>query len=213
MANLTKEILKDLQDIQAVFDKHRVKLIIGYGVVLGMHRDKDFLPGDDDIDFCVIDKIDLRTRKAIGWDLYNLGFQPQAITFNVFGVMEPGEVGYNGDDKTGIIVCERNFKHTIFFFQEEQCEMHGPEYVCIPKLGALKLIATPCKFYEKLGKIKIGKKKYLVPSPIEEYLSFTYFDNWKDKLDRRHGHTYFEMHESNKASLDLEGKNQVGITK
>jgi len=211
--NLTKDILRDLEDVKSVFDKYGVRLIIGYGVALGMYRDKDFLPGDDDIDICVIDKIDLKTRKAIGWTLYDLGFKPQQILFNVFGRMEPGEIGYNGDDKTGIIVCERNFKFTMFFFQEEDCEQHGKEYVCIPKLGALKLIATPCKYYDKLETIKIGKEKYFIPSPIEDYLAFTYFENWRDKDDRRHGYTYFEMHESNKEMMDIEGKNEVTIIK
>lgn len=201
--------IKDIETIKTVFDKFGVRLILGYGALLGFHRDGDFLPGDDDVDFIVIDDIDLKTRKDIGWTLFHLGFQPQQITFNVFGRMEPTEIGYNGDEKTGIIVCERNFKFTIFFFKEEQCDQHGEEYVCVPKLGALKLISTPKKFYDKLDTIKINKKKYLTPSPIEDYLDFTYFNNWKDKTDRRHGETYFEMHEADSPYLNLEGKNQV----
>ena len=85
-----KLILKDLETVQQVFDKFGVEMIVGYGVALGFYRDKDFLPGDDDIDICVIQPIDLKTRKAIGWALYDLGFQTQPITFNVFGRMEPG---------------------------------------------------------------------------------------------------------------------------
>lgn len=209
---MNKDILKDLEDVRTIFDKYGVKLVIGYGVALGMYRDKDFLPGDDDVDICVVEKLDLKTRKDIGWDLYNLGFRPQQIAFNVFGRMEPGEIGYNGDDKTGIIVCERNFKFTIFFFYEETCEQHGQEYVCIPKLGALKLIAIPTKFFDKFIEMKIGGKKYLFPSPIEDYLSFVYFNNWKDKTDRRHGDTYFTMH-ATEPLIDIKGKNEVLITK
>lgn len=195
---LTKEqkqlIYKDLEDIQAVFDRFKVDLIIGYGALLGHYRDKNFLPGDDDIDICVIDNINLETRKKIGWALYDIGFMPQQIYFNVFDRMELSEPGYNGDGKTGIIVCERGFKFTIFFFKEVVCSTHTREYVCIPKLGSKTLISTPVKFYYKLDKIKIGKNKYLCPSPVEEYLSFTYFNNWKDKSDRRHGLLYPEMH-------------------
>jgi len=143
--------------------------------------------------------------------LYDLGFQPQRIAFNVFGRMEPGEIGYNGDGETGIIVCERGFKFTIFFFKVEDCEQHGHEYVCTPKLGAMKLISSPVKFYDKTETIKIGGKKYLVPSPMKDYLAFTYFDNWKDKTDRRHGDTYSEMHA--KESLTQEEANSVMIIK
>lgn len=181
---------KDIKVIQQVFDKYGVRLILVYGLLLGLYRDGKPLPGDDDVDFAVIDKIDLKTRKAIGWDLFDLGFIPQQIGFNVFGRIEPGEPGYNGDGETGIIVCERNFKFTFFFFKEESCPQHGQEYVCIPKLGAVKLISTPVKFFEKLGKFK----KFLIPEPLEEYLAETYFDNWKDKTDRRHGLTYPEQH-------------------
>ena len=181
--------VKDLEQIKQVFDKYGVRFLVVYGAVLGFHRDGDFLPGDDDIDLAVIDPIDLETRKKIGWALYDLGFGPQNIAFNVFGRMEPSEIGYNGDHVTGIIVCERNFKFTIFFFSPEWCDQHEQELVCTPKLGAMRLIASPTRFYEKLDSIKINKKKYLVPGPVEEYLAFTYFDNWKDKTDRRHGHT------------------------
>lgn len=187
-------VLKDLETIRDVFERNGVRFFLVYGLLLGMYRDKKPLPGDDDVDLAVIDRIDLPTRKKIGWQLYDLGFRPQQIAFNVFGRMEPAEIGYNGDGKSGIIVCERNFKFTIFFFSQEYCEQHGEEYVCIPKLGASRLISTPVGFYDKPGMIKVGKKKYLTPSPIEKYLLFTYFNNWKDKNDRRHGYTYPEMH-------------------
>lgn len=204
-------MIKDLETIQQVFDKHGVRVILAYGMLLGQYRDKKPLPGDDDIDLCVIDPIDLKTRKAIGWTLYDLGFAPQNIAFNVFGRMEPIEIGYNGDEETGIIVCERNFKFTIFFFHEEMCDQHGREYVCVPKLGAMKLISTPKKFYEKLGTIKVNGKKYLTPSPIEDYLADTYFNNWKDKTDRRHGLTYPEQHATN--FITKEDANSVQIWK
>jgi hypothetical protein len=202
---------KDLETIKEVFDKFGVKFLVVYGALLGHYRDKDYLPGDNDIDLAVVDRIDLKTRKAIGWALYDLGFQPQPILFNVFGRMEPSEPGYNGDGETGIIVCERNFKFTIFFFKMEKCDQHGLEYVCIPKLGAMRLISSPTKFYDKFGQVKIRKNKYLTPSPIDEYLSFTYFDNWKDKTDRRHGHTYNEMHSENDEMVDITNKNEATI--
>lgn len=121
-------------------------------------------------------------------------------------------MGYNGDAETGIIVCERNIKFTIFFFKEMDCAKHGKEMVCIPKLGALKLISSPSKFYQKFGEIKIGKKKYLTPYPIEDYLAFSY-ENWKDKNGRDHSPTWFVAHQEHNEFLDIEGKNEVVIFK
>lgn len=209
--NMTDQRIRDLETIMQVFDKFGVNFSIVYGVTLGFYRDGDFLPGDEDMDLAVTEKPDLETRKKIGWALYDLGFKPQAIAFNVFGRMEPGEIGYNGDENTGIIVCERNFKFTIFFFEPKECDQHGFEYVCTPKLGAMKLISSPMKFYEKFKTIKIGGKKYNIPSPIEDYLNFTYFNNWKDKTDRRHGLTFQEMHA--KESLNEQDANSVMIEK
>lgn len=194
--------IKDLENIKTVFDKYGVNFLIVYGALLGWYRDGNFLPDDDDIDLAVIDKPDLKTRKAIGWTLYDLGFKPQPITFNVFGRMELGEIGYNGDETTGIIVCERNTKFTVFFFKEEICPQHGPEMVCVPKLGSVKLISSPVQFYRQLDKIKIGKNYYLTPHRIADYLNYSYFDNWKDKTDRRHSPTYPEIHSGAKLNLE-----------
>lgn len=195
MVNDMKDAIQDLETIKEVFDSFGVKMVLVYGALLGHYRDKDFLPGDDDIDLAVVDKINLETRKKIGNTLLDLGFLPQPIAFNVFGRMESSEPGYNGDHETGIIVCERAFKFTIFFFKMEECEKHGYEYVCTPKLGAMKLISSPAKFYSSFGEIKVGKKKYLTPAPVEDYLAFTYFNNWKDKSDRRHGELYNIQHQ------------------
>jgi hypothetical protein len=185
--------IKDLKQVVDIFSKFGVRVLVSYGALLGFYRDGKFLPGDDDIDLVVTDKVDFKTRKDIGWSLYGLGFNPQDIGFNVFGRLEPGEIGYNGDAETGIIVCQREVKLTIFFMKEEECKDHGKEMVCTPKLGALKLISSPSKFYKKFGEIKIGKDKYLTPFPIEEFLEFTYED-WNDDTKRDHGLTYFEMH-------------------
>lgn len=200
-------MFKDLETIRDVFESEGVRFFVVYGLLLGMYRDKKPLPGDEDIDLAVIDPISLEKRKKIGWKLYDLGFMPQNIAFNVFGRMEPVELGYSGDAETGIIVCERNFKFTIFFFKEEECPMHGTEYVCTPKLGAVKLISTPKHYFVKSDTIKINKKKYTTPYPIPAYLSSTYFNNWKDKTDRRHGLTYPEMHA--KESITKEEANQT----
>lgn len=191
--------IKDMQDIQKVFNSFGVRLFLVYGALLGHYRDGDFLPGDDDVDFAVIDKIDLKTRKLIGRKLRELGFdfglEPgKTIQFNVFGELEEIEKGYNGDGESGIIVCFRNFKFTIFFFKEEVCNQHGREYVCIPKLGAMKLISIPQTYFNRSGTIKIGKEKYLTPYPIEDYLNWAYFGNYKDKTDRRHSGLYTDQH-------------------
>lgn len=189
-----KIIMKDLNDVLGVFKAHGVTALLSYGAVLGAIREKDFIKWDDDIDLSVVEPISYRTRKSIGWMLFDLGFKPQPIGFNVYGRMEPTEVGYIGDGETGIIVCERGFKFSIFFFKEEDCPEHGKEMVCTPKMGAIKLLCSPSRFYQTPGTVKLYGKTFLTPGPVLEYLEWTYGD-WKTpKKDNAHAPQYQGMH-------------------
>jgi LicD family len=177
----SKVIMKDVLDVLEVFKKHGVQALLSYGAVLGAVRNKDFIPWDDDIDLDVVQPIDLRTRKSIGWMLYDLGFMPQPISMNVFGRMEPLEYGYNGDGETGIIVCERNFKFSIFFYKQE-----GDLMVCRAKLGAGILISNQAKFYEKLDEVKLHGHKFATPGPLKGYLAHVYGKDWKTPIKDLH---------------------------
>ena len=117
----SKDALADLLEVKAVFDSFGVPLFLTYGALLGIYRDGDFIPYDDDIDLSVFTKLDYKTRKDIGWRLFDLGFMPQKVSFNVFGRLEPSEIGYNGDADSGVIVCQKRIRVTIFFFKEVDC--------------------------------------------------------------------------------------------
>lgn len=187
-------IMKDLLDVMAVFNKYSVEAFLSYGAVLGAIREKDFIKWDDDIDIDVIAKVDFVTRKKIGQTLGQLGFRTQPIGFNVLGEMEMtvmglgGECAYDGDGETGIIVCERNFKFSIFFYKEE-----GDEYVCTPKVGSKKLISNLKKFYEKPSHVKLHGERFLCPAPIKEYLTYMYGD-WKTPTKDVHAPQYSARH-------------------
>ncbi len=176
-----KLIMKDVKDVMAVFAKHKTPLYLSYGAVLGAVRNKDFITWDDDIDFDVIDKIDYKTRKAIGWELFDLGFTPQNIGFNVFGRIEPGEIGYNGTPETGLLVFERNFKFSIFFY-----ERMNNLYVCTPKFQALTLINIPVKFHLNHDKVKLHGVWFETPGPVKEYLAHVYGKDWKTPIRNLH---------------------------
>jgi lipopolysaccharide cholinephosphotransferase len=185
----SKVIMKDLLTVMEVFKKYNVRAFLSYGAVLGAVREKDFIKWDDDIDIDVIDPIDFETRKKIGHTLLDLGFRPQPIMFNVFGRMEDSEPGYNGDGETGIIVCQRDFKFSIFFYKLE-----GDEYVCTPKMGSYKLISNPARFYEKPDKVKLHGETFITPGAVKEYLTYVYGD-WKTpKRDNAHAPQYAERH-------------------
>ena len=194
MELVSKDAFEDLKEIRGVFNFYGVPLFISYGACLGWIRDGDFIPYDDDIDLVVVDKIDYKTRKEIGWKLFDLGFMPQPISFKVFNRMEPSEIGYNGDGETGVIVCHKRINTSIFFFKEENCPKHGKEMVCIPKYQGHRLICSPSKFYKKGEIFNFKGERFLIPSPVKEYLTFTY-GNWKKKVKGKHALQYLQYHQ------------------
>jgi hypothetical protein len=189
-----KEALQDLEEISRVFEKYKVPLFLTYGALLGIVRDGDFIPYDDDIDLCITEKIDYQTRKAIGNTLLDIGYGPQPISFRVFDRLEASEPGYNGDAHSGIIVCQKRIRTTLFFFGQEDCPIHGSCMVCHPKLGSGRLISTPAHFFEKPDIIKFKGKKYLTPSPVKEYLEFMYGDTWKQPIKGKHAPQWGPSH-------------------
>jgi hypothetical protein len=199
MESLPKELnqeaaRRDLEEIQMVFDKFNVPLFLTYGALLGIVRDKNFIPYDDDIDLCITAKIDYKTRKQIGWMLQDLGYGPQPIAFRLYGRMEPAMPGYNGDEHSGIIVCQKRIRTTLFFFGEEDCPIHGKDMVCHPLYKGARIISTPSHFFENPGTLKFKGKKYLTPNPVKEYLSFVYGEDWKKPIKGKHAVQWEEMH-------------------
>lgn len=185
---------EDLEEIKQVFDKYGVRLFLTYGALLGIYRGGDFIPHDDDIDLCIIDPIDFETRKKIGHTLADLGYGWQPILFSVAGRYEQAEPGYNGDGETGIIVCQKRIRTTLFFFKREECPIHGEDYTCWPKYGAPRLIHTPARFFDNPSEIKFKGNTYLTPGPIKEYLVYMYGEDWKKPIKGKHAPQWGDEH-------------------
>lgn len=182
-----KDALKDLLDIKKVLDSRGVEFFLGYGTCLGAYREKDFIDGDDDIDLIVTQKLTYKEKKQIGHLLKDIGFvKNDDVLWNVYGRFEENHEGYNGTEETGVIVSKRGVPITIFFFYD-----NGKEWMCIPKRGGIPLLVIPHKFLKKGEPIKFKKEKFLVPSPVEEYLEFAYSD-WKDPNKKEHSPQYWE---------------------
>lgn len=53
---IDREVLyRILVEFIGVLEKHNIKYVISHGTMLGIYRDKDFIPWDDDVDISLID--------------------------------------------------------------------------------------------------------------------------------------------------------------
>jgi len=191
-----KLALKDLKDIRDVLNSKGVKFFLAYGACLGAIREKDFIEYDDDIDIVIIDKLTYKQRKEIAWLLDDIGFKTDTnVVWNVYGRFEENEFGYNGTEETGIIACKRNVSVSVMFFYD-----NGKEWLCIPKRGGIPVLAIPYKFLKEGEWIKFKGDKFLVPSPVIEYLEFTYGD-WKTP-SREHAKQYWQVHDKTKLAKE-----------
>lgn len=188
-----EEATKDLLDVKKVLDSLGVKFFLGYGVVLGIIREKDFIDFDDDIDIIITQKLTYKERKRIAWALWDIGFTGiDNIVWNVYGRFEAAELGYNGTEETGIIPCKRSVPISIMFYKDT-----GEEWLCIPKKGGIPVLAVPYKFLEKGEWVKFKGEKFLIPSPKIEYLEFLYGKDWKIPKEGAHAKQYWEIHDKN----------------
>jgi hypothetical protein len=193
--------LQDLKEVKQALDSTGVRWFLSYGALLGIVRQKDFIPYDDDIDITIVDPLTLRQRKDISWKLQDLGFLNQDLMlFNIMGRWEKPNIGhldgkdvcaYTGDKDTGIIVAQKRVNWSVFFFKEEDAE----NYICIPKIGSLPVLSTPKRFYEKGEWLKFKGEKFLVPSPVKEYLKYVYGENWKKPIKDYHAPQYVQQHD------------------
>ncbi len=180
--------LKDLTTIREIFDAQEIRFVLVWGTCLGFVRDKNFIKWDDDIDLMVPDDVPLKKRIELGKALEDVGFFQQDVLWHnkIKYKWEQSKSGYEGDEKSGIIVMQRHVKITVFFFEEI-----GEILRCFPRRDMLPLIDTPKRFFKKFDKIKHKGYAYNIPSPVREYLSSTY-SGWEKPDKSEHGKVWTE---------------------
>jgi len=194
-----EEAFKDLKEVKQALDSLNVRWFLSYGAVLGAVREKDFIAHDDDLDLTIVDPLTYKQKKEIGWKLQDLGFKPQEdMLWNVLGRWEKPSTGwldeetctYNGTEETGIIVAKKRVPVSIFFFKPE-----GDNYILIPLPYSIPLLETKKRFFEKGEIIKFKGEKFLAPSPVKEYLEYTYGKDWRTPIKNKHATQYAKQHD------------------
>jgi phosphorylcholine metabolism protein LicD len=159
---IKEQAIQNLKDIKQILDDLKITFWLDGGTCLGAYRDKDFCKDDEnDIDLCC-------------WDnhLY-------LVDEIIKRALEKGFIVHHKWELE-IALIKNKSKIDLFFNRKNKQEAYTHLYD-----GDIitKYVVIPVEFYEKLEEIEFYGDKYLIPSPIEEYLTLKYGD-WKTPIHR-----------------------------
>lgn len=160
---IKEEAVKNLKDIKGILDELNIPFWLDDGTCLGAYRDKDFCEGDeDDID---------------------LGVWSDSLKYQDTIIEKAKSIGFELHHKWELeITIKRNGSKIDIFFNRKKGEEAYTHLYDGNKIA--KYMVVPSHFYERLEPIKFYNMDFLVPSPIEEYLTLKYGD-WNTKIHRR----------------------------
>ena len=177
---------KAFLEVTNLFKKNHIDFFLYGGVLLGFHRDKNFIKWDWDIEIGMFEKdLDLNYEKIV-----------RILKFNNFSI-----ISKNKDELK--IIFTKYSKPSI-----TQFEINGLVYDYINKNFIRKKLNIPSKFLRNLSQIKIFNQKYFTPSPRSDFLKYFYFD-WKKKINT----TKKEIYLSKKIRNDNNWKLYVKLRK
>tara|TARA_A100000164_G_scaffold280369_1_gene252674 strand:+ start:1292 stop:1894 length:603 start_codon:yes stop_codon:yes gene_type:complete len=155
-----KQRKKAFLEVTNLFKKNHIDFFLYGGVLLGFHRDKNFIKWDWDVEIGMFEKdLDLNYEKIL-----------RILKFNNFLI-----ISKNKDELK--IVFTKYSKPSI-----TQFEINGFVYDYINKNFIRKKLNIPSKFLRNLSQIKIFNQKYFTPSPRSDFLKYVY-DDWKKKIN------------------------------
>ncbi len=167
-----EQAIQNLKDIKQILDDLNITFWLDGGTCLGAYRDKDLCEGDeDDIDLCC-------------WDnhIYLIDEIVKRASEKGFTLKHRWELE--------IALIKNNSKIDLFFNRKNKQEAYTHLYA---NNKIEKYVVVPIQFYERLEEIEFYGDKYLIPSPIEEYLTLKYGD-WKTPIHRSEYSCYKKEH-------------------
>jgi len=151
-----------LVDTVEALKQYKIKYWLNWGTLLGLYRDKQFIPWDTDIDVTV----HAENREHV-WDKIAKEMKRK------FCFVPQRELCYPGDcwfirDKEKI---ELNFVERVnntYSYEPDRCDL-----------------ACPVEYIENLTTLRIRDYEFAIPSNPEEYLRRSYGDNWKTPIKNK----------------------------
>jgi hypothetical protein len=158
-------LYKNLKDVYEVFQEHGIKCWLSHGTMLGVYRDGDFIPWDDDADVGA----DIRTadrRLEAEEKLRDMGFFVPQIGDRTRPVSEVDNMPYHDT-----VAIRDGEKIEVWWY-----EKIGDKYVYDVDRHAW--LQHPEKYYDTLATIDFKGTHFNIPSHIEQWLEMMYSSDW-----------------------------------
>jgi len=147
---------RGLQEVKLVLEKVETDCILIFGALLGAYREKKFIKWDWDVELAVFSE----------------------SFFYKFDILEKEAI------KQGFTIEKINISNNFF---KAHLKKYDNKYTLlgfdlVGKMRRTRLYKVPSKFFETLDSIEFLGEIYKTPSSIEEYLIYTYGEEWKTPL-------------------------------
>lgn len=161
------QLFTNLCEIHEVLDKCEIRHWLSHGTMLGVYREGNFIPWDDDADLGLY--FDQRGSKQYAKAIRLLEKRGFYIPPSVNGPVDPKTNSPYYD-----MVCIRNGEKVEgwFFEQFEDCYVYDR-----PRCG--DVLKHERKYYDSLEKINFKGVDFNTPNLIEDWLVMMYGSNWK----------------------------------
>ncbi len=151
---------KNLLDVKIILDKLKIPFFLTHGALLGIHREKNFIKYDDDVDLDIFEELFLSNYDKICEELISKGFIVRGRKINDKGIKGEKINLYRGKDKMNIrgIYIDSSYKKD--------------------KYRLTNVFQYLRKFHDNPDYIVFKNVTFMTPGPIEEFLVYCFGKNW-----------------------------------
>jgi hypothetical protein len=175
-------LFQNLKDVKEVFDKHHIKYCLSHGTALGIYRQNDPIPNDDDTDLAVFHETDLDTFKK--------DFEVVREELRAKGFFVPQCGDKNKPIKAFGTDANMPYYDEVFIRNGEKVECwiftKENDFYIYDKPRCGNDLKHSAKYYDTLDLIIWREVAFPIPGNIEEYLCMMYGSDWSIPQNKKY---------------------------